>query len=677
MPRILIVEDNKLNREMLSRRLTRKGFEVECAADGRQGVDMALAWKPDLILLDMSLPVMDGWQAVRELKATPEGSNIPVIALTAHAMVGDRDKAIEAGCDEYETKPVELPRLLAKMQTILDKYKPAPSPRSADQTSLLLIDDHTLDSDLSAFLQKNGFHLTRVRTGAEALGQLQQGSIDVVLMNLKDPSRAGIEILGALRAEHEATELPIIVAMGRDQHDETATALEHGANDYVTKPFHQPLVLARLQTHLRLRNAQRGAASSDSGSRQLVGASSSSSADRPLVPPAPGDSKTRIIATPWPPPGKDATSAPRKAAAPPAPGTKPSITTTKPSIATSSTATGRRSVTSGASSSASSATPEQAQPAAAPSTVPQSISVAGYEVLEELGRGGMGVVFKARHERMNRMVALKIINKDHLTDSNGIRRFYREIQAAGQMQHPNIVTAYDAGQCGDTHYFAMEYIEGIDLGKWVKTQGPIPAALASEFIRQAALGLQHAHECGMVHRDIKPANLLVTTLKNPSGRFRRPGTTAPADSSSGLAPLGQPLTPAPKYQVKLTDLGLALLFETVEPANASALTREGRVVGTADYMAPEQWKNAHKVDIRADLYSLGCTFYYLLTGAIPFPCAEVMEKMLKHYLDEAKPIEEYAPDVPPSVAAIVRRLMAKKPEDRFQEPIDLADALLL
>jgi tRNA A-37 threonylcarbamoyl transferase component Bud32 len=209
-----------------------------------------------------------------------------------------------------------------------------------------------------------------------------------------------------------------------------------------------------------------------------------------------------------------------------------------------------------------------------------------YLLLERLGAGGMGQVFKARHRLMKRLVALKVIRKDRLADPEAVARFQREIRAAAQLSHPNIVIAHDAAQVGDTHFLVMEYVEGTDLARLVKQQGPLPVAQACDYVRQAALGLQHAHERGLVHRDVKPANLLLTR--------------------SGV--------------VKVLDVGLARLHpaggETV-----AEVTHEGAVMGTPDYIAPEQACESHTVDIRADIYSLGCTLYHLLTGRCRFPAA--------------------------------------------------------
>jgi serine/threonine protein kinase len=266
-----------------------------------------------------------------------------------------------------------------------------------------------------------------------------------------------------------------------------------------------------------------------------------------------------------------------------------------------------------------------------------------YLLLERLGEGGMGQVFKARHRSMDRIVALKLIHKDRLNNPTAIRRFYNEVKAAARLSHPNIVLAFDADQIGGTHYLVMEYVDGLDLSKLVKQQGTLPVDRACDYIRQAALGLQHAHELGLVHRDIKPHNLLVTR-------------------KGGL--------------VKILDMGLArLIQEEGGVSNESGLTKDGFVVGSIDYLAPEQALDAHSADIRADLYSLGCTFYYLLAGRVPFPGEVAMQKLLKHRLEEPTPLAQLRPEVPPGVAAIVRKLMAKEPAQRYQTPAEAAAAL--
>jgi serine/threonine protein kinase len=275
----------------------------------------------------------------------------------------------------------------------------------------------------------------------------------------------------------------------------------------------------------------------------------------------------------------------------------------------------------------------------------QDLVLGSYRLLDCIGEGGMGQVFRASHTAMGRVVALKLIRKDKLANNMAVQRFYQEIRAAAQMVHPNIVAAFDAGQIGDTLFFAMEYVEGVDLSRLVKEAGPLPVAEACEYIRQAAQGLQHAHEKGLIHRDIKPANLLLSKSVG-----EQVGT------------------------VKILDMGLARLQgPTDEPDKG--LTRVGAMVGTPGYLAPEQAMNARGVDCRADLYSLGCTFFFLLTGQPPFRGESLNETLLKHHTDAPPPLYKFRSDVPGNVEAIVKKLLAKKPEDRYQTPAELVAAM--
>jgi tRNA A-37 threonylcarbamoyl transferase component Bud32 len=251
----------------------------------------------------------------------------------------------------------------------------------------------------------------------------------------------------------------------------------------------------------------------------------------------------------------------------------------------------------------------------------------------------MGQVYMARHRLMKRVVALKVIRQKCLDNPDAIRRFQREVQLVARLRHPNIVLAYDADRAGTTHFLVMEYVPGKDLTQVVKKRGPLPVLVACSYILQAARGLQHAHEHGLVHRDIKPANLIV--------------------DSKGV--------------LKILDLGLARM--TSEGAGGSTVTQEGVVLGTLEYMAPEQAQGARTVDIRGDLYSLGCTFYFLLTGQVPFPGGTMREKLARLVGDEPVRLTQRRPDVPPAVAAIVRKLMAKDPKQRYPEPATLADEL--
>ncbi len=254
-------------------------------------------------------------------------------------------------------------------------------------------------------------------------------------------------------------------------------------------------------------------------------------------------------------------------------------------------------------------------------TLPPGLAdLADYEILRELGRGGMGVVYLARNKLMGRLEVLKVVGAN-LVERPGVRdRFLREVQSAAKLHHTNIVGAYSALRLGDGLVLAMEYVEGLDLQKMVKTKGPLPVAHACNFIHQAALGLQHAHERGMVHRDIKPANLI-------------------------LAPEGK------KAVVKVLDFGLAKVSS--EGQADSGLTREGQMLGTPDYIAPEQIRNAQCADIRADIYSLGCTFYYLLSGGPPFRGEHLWDVYQAHFSMDAGPLNLVRPEVPVELAALV------------------------
>jgi serine/threonine-protein kinase len=275
------------------------------------------------------------------------------------------------------------------------------------------------------------------------------------------------------------------------------------------------------------------------------------------------------------------------------------------------------------------------------------LQIGPYVLLQRIGEGGMGQVFKAWHRHLDRVVALKIIRKDKLDNPETVRRFQREIEVAARLTHPNIVSAYDAGEWGRSSYIAFEYVEGTDLAKLVKECGPLPIAQACDFLRQAALGLQHALERGFVHRDIKPSNLLLSHTH--------------ADSPGGFGIL------------KILDMGLARIQGPVNPSQE--LTQFQATLGTPDYISPEQARDARSADIRSDLYSLGCTFYFLLTGKVPYPDAAPMEKLLKHWMEEPVPVEQRRPEVSPELADILRKLMAKRPEDRFQAPIEVVAAL--
>lgn len=313
------------------------------------------------------------------------------------------------------------------------------------------------------------------------------------------------------------------------------------------------------------------------------------------------------------------------------------------------------------------------------------LTMGPFILLERLGEGGMGQVFKARHTTLNRVVALKVIRRECLNNPRAVQRFLREIRVTSKLEHAHIVRALDADQVEGVYYIAMEYVEGIDLARLIKQSGPLPVAQACDYIRQAALGLQHASDLGIVHRDIKPSNLLVT--RTIDDRARGSGIRLPVPArTSASTPLPRGNTAEfPWGVIKILDLGLARLSDPDTGVSVTHLTQLGTVMGTPEYIAPEQARDSHTCDIRADLYSLGCTFYFLLTGQPPFTGHSLTDKLLAHQIDEAKSINEVRaargsdqpvlPTVPQPVEEVIRRLMAKRPQDRYQTPTELANTL--
>jgi serine/threonine-protein kinase len=267
------------------------------------------------------------------------------------------------------------------------------------------------------------------------------------------------------------------------------------------------------------------------------------------------------------------------------------------------------------------------------------LCVGNYIVLEHIGTGGMGTVFKARHRRMKRAVALKVLRREGASLSF-TRRFEREIETIAQLSHPNIVMAYDADEAEVGPFLVMEYVDGCDLGAEVRQSGPLSVAEAVEATVQAARGLDYAHGRGFIHRDVKPANL----LRDVRG------------------------------QTKVADLGLARLEEH-EGESASAVTMAGNVVGTVEYMAPEQAVDSSAIDQRSDIYALGCTLFYLLTGRAPYQAPSLMGLLLKHRDAPIPSLAEARPDVPAEVAAIFQRMAAKRREDRYETMAGVIAAL--
>jgi serine/threonine protein kinase len=299
-----------------------------------------------------------------------------------------------------------------------------------------------------------------------------------------------------------------------------------------------------------------------------------------------------------------------------------------------------------------------------------------YRLVKPLGEGGMGEVFKAWQPRLNRFVALKFVRKEFLDSQiKAESRFRREARAIAGLQHANIVVLHDADELNGIPFIAMEFIDGVSLARLVQDCGPLGVHQACEYMRQSALGLQHAFECGFVHRDIKPSNIVVSrpVRKGSSVNVKKPSLVTIHDRNQ----MSESNVSWSSHHVKILDMGLARLNDSVAGGAGmiTPLTAAGAIIGTPQFMAPEQGSNPSKVDIRADLYSLGCTFYYILAGRSPFAAGNHVELMLKHQLDVPVPLGELRRGVPEAVTRIVERLLAKRPNERFQTPLELVTAL--
>lgn len=270
----------------------------------------------------------------------------------------------------------------------------------------------------------------------------------------------------------------------------------------------------------------------------------------------------------------------------------------------------------------------------------RALMLGRYKLVDQIGKGGTGVVFLAEHCQLKRRVAIKVMPSDRCSKES-VERFYREARAVASLNHPNIIRGHDVNQDGKIHYMVMEYVDGTSLKDLVERRGALPPREAAGYIVQVASGLQHAHERGLIHRDIKPANLLL--------------------DKTGV--------------VKILDMGLVLFFKEGDDTLTQDLSR-GAVLGTADYLSPEQALDCHEVDIRSDIYSLGATFYTLLTGRPPFHASKVTQKLIDHQIKEPPSLNDLRKDVPRELAELVAKMMAKKPEQRFQTPADVIEAVL-
>jgi serine/threonine protein kinase len=270
----------------------------------------------------------------------------------------------------------------------------------------------------------------------------------------------------------------------------------------------------------------------------------------------------------------------------------------------------------------------------------RGFTIGKYKLLERIGVGGMGQVFLCEHLFMKRRVAIKVLPPAKAEQPAALGRFYREARAAGSLEHPNIVRTHDIDQDGNLHFIVMEYVDGSNLLDVVKKFGPMDIGRAADYIRQVADGLQYAHSAGLIHRDVKPGNVLID----------RTGTA------------------------KVLDMGLARFYND-QADNLTVKYDDKIVLGTADYVAPEQVANSHGVDTRADIYALGASFYFLLAGHPPFPSGTVSQKLLWHRTKEPTPIRQVRPEVPEAIARIIAKAMAKDPNARYQTPGEIAAEL--
>ncbi len=274
-----------------------------------------------------------------------------------------------------------------------------------------------------------------------------------------------------------------------------------------------------------------------------------------------------------------------------------------------------------------------------------------YKVLDRIGRGRMAGVYKAQH-RLGQVVAIKVLPPSKAREANLKSRFLREARLALQLKHPNVVRAFQVGEAAGLHYLVMEHLEGETLADQLARRGQLPPGEAVRLVHQALLGLQHIHEQGLVHRDLKPANLMLVF----------PGGVPAADT--------HPVT------LKILDIGLGRpLLEEVPPGDETALTTEGVVLGTPDYMAPEQARDARAADIRSDIYSLGCVLFHALAGRQPFPEPNLLSLMIRHATEEPHALKELNPAVSDGLQQLDDRMMAKDPADRYQTPEKAARAL--
>jgi len=272
---------------------------------------------------------------------------------------------------------------------------------------------------------------------------------------------------------------------------------------------------------------------------------------------------------------------------------------------------------------------------------PKKVEIPGFQIIEKVGRGCMGVVYKARQTSVDRIVAVKILLPSLAKNPSYVQRFVREAKMAAALSHPNLVTAFDAGEQGGIHYLVMEYVEGKDLKSIVDRGGPLPVSKAVDYILQACRALQYAHEKQIIHRDIKPANLLVD----------QEGT------------------------LKVLDMGLARMVRESADDQQHSLTADGAVMGTVDFLPPEQSFDTKSADARSDIYSLGCTLFTLLTGQPVYPASTLVQKILAHRELPVPSLKSIRPEIPDELDKLFQRMVAKNPDARPQTMTAVIESL--